>query len=1337
MRKSTVTVDQRLLGFESSGNSFLKRTTSVRQAMRASQAKQDSHIVGNELPRIFNGREMDFAQLQLSTSRIPEESILIGLIPKTLSARDAEVTGYTIVYCTNNDLTIRYCDANMYEPLNHGETFGYRNVIQNSHQLVHGRGTHLKKGTEFAVSPAIINGMYCIGTNAKTIYTTQPEVINDGFIISQSLADKLETVGFSRYTISLSRDCYPLNICGTPDDYRILPAIGEQIENEVLFAYRVANKMSCAHDLTMESLQKINHLHDCIYTCPPGAYIVDIKVYIDPGAKLKDDKKYSQFVEINEAQKKYYKEIIHLYNSIKDTEYSLSDEFTALVTHAMGMLKYDTKFKLRFKDNPVDFIECEIVVAYPRKVSAGNKLTDDSAAKGVISENGIWPDDHMPITESGIRADMIIAANSPFNRLIGGPWYSQFINYSSEIITKRLVSGEIPGSEAYTAVLDFKRIVSIEDYNWMLSEIGDDIDKQTQFIEEIKREGMYHKILPFTEGAGSRMIIDVMNRFDIKKENWSYVNPHTGQTVYSEHPTIIGSRYVYLLGKLPEKSVHAVQFGFLNQFNLPMKESNADKQRNPHSHTPIRAGGDETRTIVTSVDAVRYARFMCINGNSLSASKELQHQLLTLKHPSRLFRIPMTVSEMIGDATNIALFRHMLACAGYEIKSERVIDIDEKVFTEYKIPQERKKKGAFHSNIDSPIVERITIRNEIEIDLYSLTDFKVIDNIMKKKLDFGKTQIYFSDGTVCQMTTRVALLHFILWEIYLSFYVIPTKEDLFEFGYIKKNFVSKTYTKIYYRLMDIENHMYVVERLWKNLNYVNRWNDTYLSAHNSTLCAIDIAETLHHPEMKTILDRVPDNSYSVNHIEETLALLTTTLVRDIMSDRIPSTLKQFLQTDSLNLAQVGQFMISLGIRDDIDSKTVRHIIRPSCFEGMETIEDLAVESLSVKKSAFYGKSSIQDAGVFGKYTRNTGDSQVYIYPGHCGDDHTCPIVIKPEWKNGFINRRIVHKGEIVLLNEQNIKDFINVDVDIISAINCIHEFGVCEHCISYGEPGLIKRFITSGANLGGMLSSVITRFISQFILSSKHVQKTNSIIYTLPHEATIFMERVQGGVVWKKTVAESLKKFGMKISIEKMGALDDVQHNIKSPANWSAIDRIELVNMLTGEIVGDFPVNDQVISPYLSNSMLGYMKRVYPRIQMTKDDCIIIPLDEFDFNSTPLKYSLLNKDMRQYVKLVRTFFNNKIELLGKDDVLMEAYNLIYAKNVISSHVVDLVLKAFRDERIVRADGDLKLNFLATGEILKRNIPSKLQHENVGHWITQADTFLKKNTPSCYDIFLGF
>lgn len=1332
-------IDHRVIGAESSLSPFLQHITSSRQAMFASQLKQAVHVK-SEPSLISSGFEYQFNKLQLNPTLVEEPSTLIGYIPKALSERSQNIMNYTVFYFTNKDRIVKCFDMDRITLLNNGVDFCYLNNIQNTSLLMYGEGTHIPQGTSFTQQPSSINDMYYIGLNAKTIYMSYTDLLNDSVIISESLAEKMETYGCKEYIISLSENDIPLNIHGTMDDYRILPEIGDKIDSGILFAYRPADDLTVASDLSMESLMDMNVLHDAIYNCPKDAYIANIEVHINPNVlksnTFKKNIKLKQFRELHELYIKYYKDIINKYEQIKERDLTISPEVNALVTHAMGMVYVD---KHSIKDTPINFIECKINVVFPRKVNAGNKITCRAANKGVIAELGVWPDEYMPITENGIRADFIISDNSPFNRLNVGQWYEQFINYTGEIIKNRFNnSPDINIEEAFNYILSLKDIVAKTDKDILEKLATDDPEIKKKVIEEIKECGIYHCIPPFSKEITCDIFKEIMDRFSIDKVNWSFINPLTKEIVHSKYPTIIGDKYIYLLGKLPENSVHAVQIGFLNQFGLPMKEGKNTKQRNPYSNTVIRFGIDESCITSASVPTSSIARYMALNGNSLPAVKKMQHALSTMDKPTQLFRIDMTTKEMLDTSTNVAIFNHLMNCCGLDINCEKVHNLLNTVITKpFKVTTPKRQKVFTSRDPNIPHLVKIVLNDTEEVSLESLYNFQLVDYIMQSKKYIKDIKVYFSDNSCCKMKTNVGLFNFILWEIFVYFYIIPTKEDIYNIKNIKKDTASSLYTNIYYKLFEKDNYIFVLERLWNNINYINKFISLYLPAYNSTLCAIDIANTVNHPEMQKIIAQIPDEKIGMGNAEKILRSLTDQTISKILDGTIPSELKKFLETDSLNIQQVGQMLIAFGPRDDIDGEIPRYVIQNSCFSGLQSVEDFATESLSVKKSMFFNKTSIEEAGVFGKHFRIVGESQISLYSGSCGNTHTSTITIKPSWKKGFIDRIIIDNDIRVKLTESNINNYINKPVNMINPINCNHQYGICEECAGYGDPGVLRKFIIPGTIIGTVSSSQLSQFIMQFILSNKHLNKTDSFVYNLNYDSSQFFEKRSGNVYWKPGLETLIRSLSMKIPINKIGNINDLLMEIKAPDSWSSINEIVLVDTTTNETKYTLTVKDSVIIPFLSVYILSYMKKVYNDIIITEDDHIIIPLNLYNFSKPLLKYNIMNQDMRAYVKKARSFFNSEISKMTEIDVLEAAYELIYSKTTLPSYFIDVVLKAYRVERYEK-DGKLKLKFANTASLLdRRDITSKLRHEKMNAWLSKPTTYTANRQPAIAEVFFNF
>lgn len=1330
-------VDRRVIGFEALDNPRSEQTSSNRQAMSASQAKQASICHGSEVPRYLSGAEVEICEYLLSPTRIEKPSTLITFVQKPLSLKNSSLASYTIIYFTNDDMTVNFCDIDNYTVLGQtaSDNFGYQNIVQpTTNLLLSGRGTYIPAGTEFITSPSIKNGIYSMGINAKTIYTGSEELVNDSFIISQDLAEKMESTGFMTFKIALDENSFPLNLFGTIDDYRCLPEPGEEIDGDILFAFRNSNELTCVSDLTSGALRKVNYLHDNLYSIPEGASIIDIKVWIDPSKlkqlKKREFKRFSQLYTIHELYTDYYKKLIKEYRMLLNQGYEISNDFNALITHAMGMTSFN---RLANKDYQISFIEFEVTVAFPRHVNSGNKLTCRMASKGVIASGGIWPTENMPVTESGIRADLIVADNSPFNRLNIGQWYEQFINYAADIVRQRILNGMFTDvDEAYSYILAFKEVIDLKDKDTMDEFITPFPNLRKEYVESLKNHPIYIVSPQFSKNANPRVFKELREKFGIQKENWSYIHPITNERIYSKYPTIIGDKYIYLLGKLPDKEVHAVEIGYLNQIGLPMKESSLTKQQSMISNTPIRFGVDEIAVMSATVSNIDLSRFLCLNSNSLIAIRELQRRLSTDSSPTQLYKIDMSTREMLNSSISVSIFNHMLACCGRSLTGERKSDPMATVdINPGKVINHRRKKELVVLD-DVPHITKIEFNNE-EIVLFSLLNFDVVKNIMEKKLDSGFMRITFSDKSICKMPARIGLLHLIFWEIYIYFNIIPSKKDIFNIKYIKKSFVSSTYTRIYKRLCKVDYYMFVLERLWVNINYLNKFNRRYCAEYISTLCGIDLAEIVEQEEFQKILKEVPDESMPIKNAEAKLKFLTDELISKLKSQEIKNNLQPFIETDSLNIKQIGQALIAYGPRDDIDNTMPRYIVKESCFEGLKSIESVAIESLSVKKSQQYNKSSMRTAGAFQKEFRGIAESQGQLYLNSCGNTDTITIYLKSEWKDNFIDRVIVVDDKRVLLSYMNIDEYINSDIQLVSPVMCDHEFGICENCSGYGEEGILKYFIAPGVNIGKAAACIVGESILQKILSSKHLIEMNSIVYNLPLSATGYMEKSGGGISWRKSIKPQLQYFSMQLSFDhnSFGEFDDLKYSIKDASSWSSIQKIKLIDD-KGEVICDFNLSDDIIVPYLSPAFLKYMKSIYDEIYFNKDN-ITIPLKTCDPNIIPLRYKVINQDMNAYVNEVKKFFITEIRNFKNADALTKAYSLVYKKSDVPSFYIDLVVKAFRSEKI-----NGKVTFKEGPVILSnRDVPSKLRHNRIHAYLTKMETYLSEKRPSFVDSFFGF
>lgn len=294
--------------------------------------------------------------------------------------------------------------------------------------------------------------------------------------------------------------------------------------------------------------------------------------------------------------------------------------------------------------------------------------------------SAIWEDEDMPVSVHGIRADIIITAESPFNRLNGGQFIEQFLSLVSDVVTNNVRNEVVPHDQAYEYVLDYINDVQP---NWA-AHIRENLptkELQDDFIEAVKEDGIYMIIPPFCDSLTSDLYLKLSKKYNVDRGPITYYRRNkdgSRDKIVTKCPGLIGAKYLQLLGKRPADTITSAEFGYVNQFSSPMKTNRKwAKSQCLHGQTPQKYGEDETANIMAICGPMCSARICGVYSNSPVAVNTLAEKLLSVEHPSALKNVGMTTGEILRTSSNIGLMNHMLCEIGYEFK-----DPDEPIDTE-------------------------------------------------------------------------------------------------------------------------------------------------------------------------------------------------------------------------------------------------------------------------------------------------------------------------------------------------------------------------------------------------------------------------------------------------------------------------------------------------------------------------------------------------------------------------------------------------------------------------------------------------------------------------------
>jgi hypothetical protein len=622
--------------------------------MFASNITQALVTVGNEPPRIQTGFENEY----LGRPETPKNDyVVLARIPKytfRVNGSIGKSPTHTIVIRDSVTGEIDYFDLADYKKT--GE-FGYRPKPINRIHL--DPGTLLDKNTQFNKAPNEGPIAYAMGMEANVAFLAMFEPTEDAFLIGRSFAEKSKYMAMDTKSITVKSTDMLINTYGDEEYVKSFANIGEVVSNGILFASRDMNHASISDALDPD----IHHLHDNIVVAPDGAEILDVDVWCSQQAvrTIRDDPQYAQIMEYHDAKNRYVKEILDIYDQNEGSTFS--NAFSNLVTDCLALKQ--RRMTLCDKREPIDFIKIDITYGHMCSISKGMKFTGRDGAKGVIAD--VWEDEDMPVDEYGVRADIVISPESVFNRMNPAQFYEQFLNRACTLMTDRVRNGHYGNEmDSFNKVIEFLTDIRPVWAETVMELIQSDEDKLT-FVDTVVMEGIYLVIPPFCKEITPAKINFLVDKWEIGITPVTYTSHYGGtpKKITTVDPVCIGSKYIYLLGKIPLTQMSAIQMGHQNQLGLAIKPDNKDHEL--FGLTPIRYGEDECCITSMAIGPETMVRHAGVTTNSPKAVKILMHELYTNPHPTRLEHIDISTEEVINSAINVSLCKHMMAVVGNDL----------------------------------------------------------------------------------------------------------------------------------------------------------------------------------------------------------------------------------------------------------------------------------------------------------------------------------------------------------------------------------------------------------------------------------------------------------------------------------------------------------------------------------------------------------------------------------------------------------------------------------------------------------------------------------------------
>lgn len=669
-------------------NSFVANTSSPRMVMDFNHASQALKLLAPDEPIVKTGIEYELGKY-INDVRTEHDCIVKGIIPKYTEYGVEQTPVYTVFieYEENGELYMDYIDIESYRS-NH-TFFGYR--LKPTEEFLNlAYNAPIPKDTILATTDSHgDDGCYKYGLNANVVFMTHPAVADDGFAISESFAERGKFNSVIKRSINITKDTIPVNVNGTKDIFKFLPEIGERVrEDGLLCALRPRNDWFSISDLNTTNISEPDVIFDTPCYVNPGSIVVDISVtrgnYNKPEFSSKMTEQLDRYAE---WQINYYKNLISRHEQLlyeKKAIYGdvdsikLTPRLRNLITSSTIKVNAATnpKSKLCYRKLPIDQYRIDITTVSVVKPNLGQKLADIHAAKGVVCQ--IIPDALMPVDELGNRADVIADSVSTIARMNLGRSYQMYLGSVSRDTQARLRQYyQTKYGDNYVSELTDADIAYGTTYLRGLYEIIN--PDMVTFIDGCNREELLSHIVGVATSMlaiyyppdNANNIVDVID--NIEKSIYA---PHFGRVTYTdelgnrvttEENVRCGVFYIMFLEKIAN-AYSGVSSSKVNNFGFPVKGTNLDKFKYPHSITPTKTLSEtEVRIIASFAPPEMIADLFDLTLNPIS------HKLLirTILESKEAFGCGYDIDRNevpYGQGKGLSILSHMFNASGFTYK---------------------------------------------------------------------------------------------------------------------------------------------------------------------------------------------------------------------------------------------------------------------------------------------------------------------------------------------------------------------------------------------------------------------------------------------------------------------------------------------------------------------------------------------------------------------------------------------------------------------------------------------------------------------------------------------
>lgn len=576
--------------------------------MFANHVNQFVHLVNPEFPKVFTNFENQIGEYSVAYKKAKEDFKIIAKVVKNKY---------------NYDLIVQYNYSKVYDiihyrhAVNITEDYGY--ALQDCISDKEVGNSVLENEYIYKSSNYDSEENFSYGVNLKSVFLPYKNLTyEDGIVIGESAAKKLSAYKVEQTMFSVNSNDILLNLYGDETYYKSFPKIGDEVDQKILAVIRRKDHGKVLYDFQLEKLMREDNKDDTIiYT--NGGKIVDINIFSNrtiEDMEKRPNEFNSEILEVYREEFNYYKTLAEELEKIIPVR-ELTEEETKKELKDMGHVvkhpikreenqnKYtdelayywkisheyiDPKVQWRHEGKSFDNFKIRFTIMKESPLTIGAKLTGRYGNKGTISM--IVPDEDMPVTEEGVRAEIVLNPLGILNRLNLAQIQEQYLNFMADRMIQKLkqLDNMFDREEVF---FKFMKIVNKEQYDFLDMEyLIMNRSQKEDFFEDIIQNGLYIHQSPFSGNTTMDDFVKIYEQMPYLTEKYKFVN--------IEKPMVMGDLYFIRLKHESSNKASARSTALNNIKYLPSKSTLKKEKKILLSQTPIRMGEMEVTNLLVT-----------------------------------------------------------------------------------------------------------------------------------------------------------------------------------------------------------------------------------------------------------------------------------------------------------------------------------------------------------------------------------------------------------------------------------------------------------------------------------------------------------------------------------------------------------------------------------------------------------------------------------------------------------------------------------------------------------------------------------------------------------------